>query len=1038
MVGLTQSKQKFSIRFTVGAMFIMATVMTSLLAIGLQYVFTKQMSQEHVLNKLAMATTDVSEYIQEVDLNAKSSARILSRLSNTIDHQWSEEEIKTLLVQVLEDNPLFYSIYIGSDNEYFYQIINLESSPIVRQRIEASPEDRWVVIRISGSKQNRVRETLYYTPEFTLTNARTESSNYFPTRRPWYASATIDTVYKTEPYLFKHLKITGQTYSIRGKKSVLGIDIVLSSISSKLTPTALGLPDGQGVEAYVFHHSGEVIASNTPPKESTEINVVEPISLNASEKQLVSMTPPLLVSNQVDWRPYDYTRAGEPQGYSIDLLKLLATKIGLELEFINGFKHTSLLEKLQSNEIDVAHSLVSLGSEPNRLLLFEEPLAMASNSPVLPAVQEMHFGVFAGHDFSQQVRQFNPSAKVTIFNDSQEAIDALNRGQINVLVDTKRALEHRNQINQSMLSIHPFWIDATVPFYLSINQKQHHLLPLFSKALASVTAEEFAQLDELWYREAKDNRVPHAELYSMSQSPTSQGSIHRGNVSGQAAFLYVSALSGAAGDGEYLAVVVPESIVMAQVYQRVYTTLGITMLIMGLLLPLAWVFGSPIVKPIRKLIHQTHKIKRREFDAVEPVDSNIKEVWELSNSIQEMAQEIKQREKQQQDFVDAFIQLIAQAIDDKSPYTAGHCNRVPELGMMLARAAEKSQSGQFEAFKFENDNERREFRIAAWLHDCGKITTPEHIVDKGTKLEANYNRIHEVRMRFEVLWRDAEIEFLQSQLSSTLNKEEALTQLHSKKQQLQEDFGFIATANVGGEFMSDGKVERIKQIAAQTWQRHFDDRLGLSPFEELNKSESEVRLPVTEPLLSDRPEHIVKRIRPLVFDPSFGINVDVPEHQYNLGEVYNLSISRGTLTAEDRFKINEHMISGIKMLEALPFPAELSNVPRYASTHHETLKGTGYPRKLSAKDLSIPERILVIADIFEALTAADRPYKKAKPVSVAIDILYKMALDEHVDIELFRLFLSSGVYKEYAEQFLPEEQIDAVDISQYFSEQKVA
>jgi len=1017
----------------------MATVMTSLLAIGLQYVFTKQMSQEHVLNKLAMATTDVSEYIQEVDLNAKSSARILSRLSNTIDHQWSEQEIKTLLVQVLEDNPLFYSIYIGSDNEYFYQIINLDSSPIVRQRIEASPKDRWVVIRISGPKQNRIRETLYYTDQFDLTNARTESSNYFPTRRPWYASASVDSVYKTEPYLFKHLKITGQTYSVRGKSAVLGIDIVLSSISEKLTPSSLGLPDDAGVEAYVFHHSGEVIASNTSPKESTEEMVVEPISLNTAEKQLVAMTPSLLVSNQVDWRPYDYTRAGEPQGYSIDLLKLLANKIGLELEFINGFKHTSLLEKLQSNELDVAHSLVGLGSEPNRLLLFEEPLAMASNSSVLPAVQEMHFGVFAGHDFSQQLKQFNPSAKVTVFNDNQEAVGALNRGQINVLVDTKRALEHRKQTNQSELFVHPFMVDVSVPFYLSVNRTQHHLIPLFSKALANVTPEELSHLEMAWYQQVKDNRIPHLELYAMSQSPGSQGLIQRGNVDGKSAFFYVSKLSrDKSQEGEYLAVVVPESIVMAQVYQRVYTTLGITMLIMGLLLPLAWVFGSPIVKPIRKLIHQTHKIKRREFDAVEHVDSNIKEVWELSNSIQEMAQEIKQREKQQQDFVDAFIQLIAQAIDDKSPYTAGHCNRVPELGMMLARAAEKSQSGQFEGFKFENDNERREFRIAAWLHDCGKITTPEHIVDKGTKLEANYNRIHEVRMRFEVLWRDAEIEFLQSQLSSTLNKKEALTQLHSKKQQLQEDFGFIATANVGGEFMSDDKVERIKQVAAQTWQRHFDDRLGLSPFEELNKSESEVRLPVTEPLLSDRPEHIVKRIRPLVFDPSFGINVDVPEHQYNLGEVYNLSISRGTLTAEDRFKINEHMISGIKMLEALPFPAELSNVPRYASTHHETLKGTGYPRKLSAKDLSIPERILVIADIFEALTAADRPYKKAKPVSVAIDILYKMALDEHVDIELFRLFLSSGVYKEYAEQFLPEEQIDAVDISQYFSEQKVA
>ena len=160
---------------------------------------------------------------------------------------------------------------------------------------------------------------------------------------------------------------------------------------------------------------------------------------------------------------------------------------------------------------------------------------------------------------------------------------------------------------------------------------------------------------------------------------------------------------------------------------------------------------------------------------------------------------------------------------------------------------------------------------------------------------------------------------------------------------------------------------------------------------------------------------------------------DDPEHLYNLGELYNLSISRGTLTAEDRFKINEHMISTIKMLGSLPFPSELQNVPRYASTHHETMRGSGYPRKLSGEQLSIPERILAVADIFEALTASDRPYKKAKPVSVALNILHKMMLDEHVDKDCFELFIRSGVYLKYAEEFLQTDQIDRVDIKEYLS-----
>ena len=198
-------------------------------------------------------------------------------------------------------------------------------------------------------------------------------------------------------------------------------------------------------------------------------------------------------------------------------------------------------------------------------------------------------------------------------------------------------------------------------------------------------------------------------------------------------------------------------------------------------------------------------------------------------------------------------------------------------------------------------------------------------------------------------------------------------------------------------------------------------------------SEPKLSVPVTEQLLSNKPEHIIKRTRPAEYPAQLGINMDIPEHLYNLGEIYNLSISRGTLTAEDRFKINEHMITTIKMLEGLPFPDELKNVPRYASTHHETMSGSGYPRRLPGEALSVPERILAVADVFEALTASDRPYKKAKSVSVAIDILHKMVLDNHIDKDCFELFIRSKVYLHYAKKFLAPEQVDLVDESKYMA-----
>jgi hypothetical protein len=244
----------------------------------------------------------------------------------------------------------------------------------------------------------------------------------------------------------------------------------------------------------------------------------------------------------------------------------------------------------------------------------------------------------------------------------------------------------------------------------------------------------------------------------------------------------------------------------------------------------------------------------------------------------------------------------------------------------------------------------------------------------------------------------------------------------------------VAECNVGGEFLDEAKQDRLKAIAQTSWQRQFDDRIGLSPVEELRTPPVEPVLPATEYLLSDKPQHIIERTRSTDYPPEFGINMDVPEHLYNLGEIYNLSISRGTLTAEDRFKINEHMISTIKMLESLPFPEELKNVPRYASTHHETMRGSGYPRKLPGEQLSIPERILAVADVFEALTASDRPYKKAKPVSVAVDILHKMVLDNHIDRDCFELFIRDKVYLQYAEKFLSPVQIDKVDTGKYMLE----
>ncbi|MBT3559271.1 MAG: GAF domain-containing protein [Rhodospirillales bacterium] len=385
----------------------------------------------------------------------------------------------------------------------------------------------------------------------------------------------------------------------------------------------------------------------------------------------------------------------------------------------------------------------------------------------------------------------------------------------------------------------------------------------------------------------------------------------------------------------------------------------------------------------------------------------------------------------------SFIDLISSAIDAKSPYTGGHCQRVPELTMMMADAAVASTSGPFADFDLTM-GEREELEISAALHDCGKVTTPEYVVDKATKLETIYDRLHEIRTRFEIVKRDAEIDYLKAVAAG--GDEPALKASYDERiAKLDDDYAFVAECNVGGEFMAPERIDRIKEIAGITWMRTLDDRIGVSFEEEKRKERTPApSLPVEENLLDDREDHVMYREsgegNTYGDDNEFGFKLDVPEHRFNLGEVYNLCIARGTLTEEERFKINDHIVQTIIMLEQLPFPRHLKKVPEYAGGHHEKMDGTGYPKKLNRDQMTVPARMMAIADIFEALSAADRPYKAAKKLSDCIKIMSFMKKDAHIDGELFQLFLESGVYKEYSERFLQPEQVDEVDITPYLEQ----
>ncbi len=333
---------------------------------------------------------------------------------------------------------------------------------------------------------------------------------------------------------------------------------------------------------------------------------------------------------------------------------------------------------------------------------------------------------------------------------------------------------------------------------------------------------------------------------------------------------------------------------------------------------------------------------------------------------------------------EAFIELIASAIDEKSPYTGGHCKRVPELTLMLAQAAIDNQVGPLKDFSM-TEKEFYELKIAGWLHDCGKVITPESVMDKPTKLSTIYDRIDLIETRFMLYRQQLELEYLQKKLNKQSDESNKLADGLSNDdltlaflqvdRKLVDDLDFLRKANFGSEFMSANDQERVKEIG----KCHFKTRDGQ-----------------THRLLTD-------------------------------DEIYNLNISRGTLTKEERDVINNHIVVTIEMLEALPYPKDLRRVPEYAGGHHERMDGRGYPKGLMREQMSVPARIMGIADIFEALTSQDRPYKKAKTLSESLEILGKMKLDHHIDPDLFDIFVRDKIYLRYAQMFLDPAQIDTVD-----------
>jgi HD-GYP domain-containing protein (c-di-GMP phosphodiesterase class II) len=907
----------------------------------------------------------------------------------------NDRDMAVTFMSELESEENLYSAYFGLDNDDFFQVIHTRGNPRVIASLAAPEKTRFALRTIVRTNRGLRRESWqFWSSDWQILGSRTGPTEYFPTQRPWYDGAKQHTpVSITDPYIFASSLEPGITISspLRGGIGVVAVDLSLGGLREFLAKIPL-TPESAMV---VVDRSNRILAfhSASAAYNLDKVAMLTPISHAAS--------PHLSVLQ--DWK----SEGDAAQARIVEVA-------GEKFVFANYRYSAAPGSEFRVGVFAPMHEFSGPIIEARNQVLYVAAAFLLVVIPIAVVASRRvgrSFSVLAGDaerianlDFSGEVGDL-PTILTEVI-----ALGNAHKVMKSTLRERTRALTVAEQKLASL-------VESGI--LLSRERNLQALLKhiLFSgRQLCNCDAGTmYLKTDRgalKFTLRTKDDTLPSIEI------PLTDPATGAPNEKYLSTYVALHNQTVAIDD------VYAETRFDMSGSHRFDAETGYRTLSM-LTVPMSPREGEVIG------VLQFMNALNPETGEVIPFPKELVGFVEALASQSAIALENFNLLQAQRELMDSLIKLLAGAIDEKSPYTGGHCERVPELAMMLAEEVSNVKEGSFADFGFPSDEEWREFRIGAWLHDCGKITTPEYVVDKATKLETIYNRIHEVRMRFEVLMRDAEIASLKA-VQNGADPAAAAQELKERCEKLIDDFAFVAGCNIGGEFMVPEQIERIKRIAGRTWLRHFDDRLGLSQ-EELRRYEGmpAAELPAVENLLADKPSHIIPRSPDKTLDPKYGFNVKVPEHLYNFGEVLNLCVERGTLFDEERFKINQHIIQTIIMLDALPFPKELRRVPEYAGTHHETLTGTGYPRGLTKDDLSVPSRIMAIADIFEALTASDRPYKKAKTLSESVNILYFFKKDRHIDPELFDLFLTSGVYLRYAERYLNPEQIDHIDVSKY-------
>ncbi len=964
--------RRFKLREHLGVLFTALMLVT-----GLTIAFTGY----RMVSRTAMAATDhlvasVSSTVKSETMNAvyqpvQAFTAVLAQ-SALPKEDSLEGRLDALasMQAILEAYPIVDAIYVGYDSGEFFLVRPLRS-PQARALFDAPEASALMVQSIEKAAEAGVSEYLFFDAALNLLRRQTQKdASYDPRTRSWYQEARNSSgLISSAPYIFFTTKEVGTTFARQSRhgNAVVGADIGLSQLSAALA----GELPSKGAELVLFKPDGTLLAS------SGGMSLQEGESTRLRTSDDLPPAARLGVQSYKDgWIGRDITINDGSRDWVL----------ALESISLSGEVRNALLLAIPRDEI-----LVDAVAFLRQTMLLTAGILLLAVPFIWLAARGIARPLSALAEKVRRIEEFRLEERDERIDSRVSEIHALGQG-----------MEHMQTNLRKFLAI-TGTISAERDFDLLLQRVLQETLQVSAAdgGMVALLDEEgncFKHGSACWLGGA-DGSMAQCLMMDCQKPDLSlppYQALHSGSFV-RAVIPREDQRSGV----DFLApgfdnpAVTQVEVICLPLRDRMGESLGVLCLFKAMR-P-----GSPAF--------QTQQIAFIEALA----------------STAAIALENQTLLKAQRDLRDALIHILAGAIDAKSPYTGGHCQRVPVVFQMLAKAACETEEGPLKDFSL-NEDQWEEAKLAAWLHDCGKVTTPEYVVDKATKLETIYDRIHEIRTRFEVLKRDAEIASLRAVLGGADAEAEA-RKLEEALRALDDDFAFVGTCNIGGEFMDDAALARLAAIGERSWLRTLDKRIGVSRDESARMDRAPAEAPpVREPLLMDRPEHILERNPKdrIVPGNPWGFKMDTPQALYNRGELYNLSIRRGTLSEEERYKINDHIVQTIIMLKQLPLPKHLRDVPDIAGSHHETMDGKGYPRRLSRENMGWSARMMAIADIFEALTASDRPYKPGKTLSEALKIMGEFKARNHIDPDLYELFLKAGVPQQYAAGYLKPEQID--------------